>query len=121
MGGVRMGTIIIYFLAIYAIFTIPKYIRYQKSGYKSASGNSFLKTILDKGNYGEFLTFVYLEKLEGNHKIMTNLYIPKSDGTTTEIDLIMISQTGIYVFESKNYSGWILEMRKIKLDSSATK
>lgn len=109
-----MGTIIIYFLAIYAIFTIPKYIRYQKSSYKSASGNSFLKTILDKGNYGEFLTFVYLEKLEGNHKIMTNLYIPKSDGTTTEIDLIMISQTGIYVFESKNYSGWIFGNEKDK-------
>lgn len=26
---------------------------------------------------------------------------------TYEIDLIMISETGIYVFESKNYSGWI--------------
>lgn len=33
--------------------------------------------------------------------------MPKADGTTTEIDLVMISQTGIYVFESKNYSGWI--------------
>ncbi|WP_320164491.1 nuclease-related domain-containing protein [uncultured Trichococcus sp.] len=31
----------------------------------------------------------------------------KGDGPTTEIDLIMISATGIYVFESKNYSGWI--------------
>ena len=38
---------------------------------------------------------------------MTNVYLPKEDGTTTEIDLIMITATGIYVFESKNYSGWI--------------
>ncbi|SET23008.1 nuclease-related domain-containing protein [Anaerobranca gottschalkii] len=38
---------------------------------------------------------------------MTNLYIPKKDGSTTEIDLVMISETGIYVFESKNYSGLI--------------
>jgi hypothetical protein len=39
--------------------------------------------------------------------LLTNVYLPKEDGTTTEIDLIMISATGIYVFESKNYSGWI--------------
>lgn len=39
--------------------------------------------------------------------MLTNVYLPKGDGTTTEIDLIMISATGIYVFESKNYSGWI--------------
>ncbi|WP_366922068.1 NERD domain-containing protein [Metallumcola ferriviriculae] len=66
-----------------------------------------MKTIFDKGNYGEFLTFAYLEKLDGHHRLMTNLYIPKKDGSTTEIDLIMLSQTGIYVFESKNYGGWI--------------
>ena len=77
------------------------------SAYKIASGNSFLKTVFDKGNFGEFLTFSYLEKLGDSNKLMTNLYIPKEDGTTTEIDLIMLSHTGIYVFESKNYSGWI--------------
>ena len=40
---------------------------------------------------------------------MTNIYLPNDDGTTTttEIDLIMITTTGVYVFESKNYSGWI--------------
>lgn len=86
---------------------LPKYIRYKGSAYKIASGNGFIKTIFNKGNYGEFLTFNKLEKLSGHHKLMTNLYIPKKDGTTTEIDLTMISETGIYVFESKNYSGWI--------------
>jgi hypothetical protein len=45
---------------------------------------------------------------------MTNLYIPKKDGSTTEIDLIMLSQTGVYVFESKNYSGWIFGDEKSK-------
>lgn len=109
-----MGTLVIYFLVICAIIVIPKYRRYYNSKYKSASGNGFLKTILDKGNYGEFLTFAYLEKLDGNNKLMTNLYIPKLDGSTTEVDLIMISQTGIYVFESKNYSGWIFGNEKDK-------
>ncbi|QSX05293.1 NERD domain-containing protein [Sedimentibacter sp. zth1] len=86
---------------------LPRYIRYRGSDYKEASGNSFFKTVLDKGNFGEFMTFSYLEKLDGHHKLMTNLYLFKDDGSTTEIDLIMLSQTGIYVFESKNYSGWI--------------
>lgn len=93
---------------------LPIYIRYRGSTYKIASGNSFFKTILDKGNYGEFLTFSYLEKLGGHHKLMTNLYLPKTGGSTTEIDLIMISETGIYVFESKNYSGWIFGDEKNK-------
>lgn len=40
------------------------------------------------------------------------MYVPKDDGTTTEIDLIMLSPMGIYVFESKNYSGWIFGNEK---------
>lgn len=111
---VNMGIAIIYLLAIGAVILIPKYIKYRSSSYKTASGNGFLKTISDKGNYGEFLTFVYLEKLDGHNKLMTNLYVPKSDGSTTEVDLIMISETGIYVFESKNYSGWIFGNEKDK-------
>jgi len=109
-----MGTLVLCFLIIYAIIIISKYRRFNNSSYKSASGNGFFKTIFDKGNYGEFLTFAYLEKLDGKNKLMTNLYIPKSDGTTTELDLMMISQTGIYVFESKNYSGWIFGNEKDK-------
>lgn len=106
--------IIVYFLLGCIVLIVPKYIRYRGSGYKLASQNGFWKTILNKGNYGEFLTFLYLEKLEGHTKIMANLYLPKSDGSTTEIDLIMISQRGIYVFESKNYSGWIFGNEKNK-------
>ncbi len=39
--------------------------------------------------------------------ILRNLYLPKENGETSEIDLIYITQKGIFVFESKNYSGWI--------------
>lgn len=99
---------------MYALVLTPKYLKYRKSGYAFESKNTFLKTIFDKGNYGEFFTFAYLEKLDIYKKIMTNLYIPKEDGTTTEIDLIMIAETGIYVFESKNYSGWIFGDEKHK-------
>lgn len=109
-----MLTLLFYFLLLTSIAIAPRYIRYKFSKYKQASGNNFFKTIFDSGNYGEFLTFNYLEKLKGNNKLMTNLYIPKKDGSITEIDLIMISETGIYVFESKNYSGWIFGDEKNK-------
>ena len=91
-----------------------KYKKFNKSTYQVASGNRFFQTIFDKGNYGEYLTYALLEKLDGQHRLMTNLYIPKKDGTTTEIDLIMLSPSGIYVFESKNYSGWIFGDEKNK-------
>jgi len=94
---------------------VPRYKKYNRSEYKNISGNSFVKTAFDKGNFGEFLTFTYLEELTTFKKLLTNVYIPKEDGTTTEIDLIMIDDTGIYVFESKNYSGWIFGDEKDKM------
>ena len=40
-------------------------------------------------------------------KILRNVYLPKNDGSTTEIDLLFITQKGIFVIESKNYIGYI--------------
>jgi len=45
-------------------------------------------------------------------RILKNVYIPKEDDVTTEIDLLYITQKGIYVIESKNYSGWIFGNEK---------
>lgn len=102
-------------ICIWVLYLILlNYLKYIKSHYRTASGNNFFKTISNKGNYGEFLTFCSLEKLEGEKKILSNIYIPKEDGTTTEIDLLMINRKGIYVFESKNYSGWIFGDEKSK-------
>lgn len=62
------------------------------------------------GRRGEKLTERELKwvRLFGRKgKILRNLYVPKSDGTTSEIDVVYISAKGIFVIESKNYSGWI--------------
>ena len=40
-------------------------------------------------------------------KVLRNIYIRKEDGTTTEIDVLFLSRKGLFVFESKNYSGRI--------------
>lgn len=47
-----------------------------------------------------------LSKLNVHHRILSNLYLPNGKGTT-EVDIVMITLTGIYVIESKNYKGWI--------------
>lgn len=61
-----------------------------------------------KGYYGEYLVFCELyKKIVGNCKILMNLNIPSENGKTTEIDLLMIHETGIYVFEIKHYKGKI--------------
>ena len=39
-------------------------------------------------------------------KILNNLYL-STKNSSTEIDVVTIHETGIYVFESKNFSGWI--------------
>ncbi len=81
--------------------------QFKSTGYKDASGHSYFDTMTDPGRKGEYLIYRCLKVLDGQHKLLTNVYLPKGDGTTAEIDLIMITETGIYVFESKNYSGWI--------------
>lgn len=62
------------------------------------------------GRLGEKMTVweLRLAKLFGRSgKILRNVYVPKENGETSEIDVLFITQKGIFVFESKNYSGWI--------------
>ncbi|WP_370863831.1 nuclease-related domain-containing protein [Ruthenibacterium lactatiformans] len=40
-------------------------------------------------------------------KILQNIYVPRENGETSEIDVLYITQKGIFVIESKNYSGYI--------------
>ncbi|MGP6146497.1 nuclease-related domain-containing protein [Jeotgalibaca sp. A122] len=96
---------LIFYIYLFIYFTSKR--PYQKSGYQEASGHSFWETMMNAGLKGEYLTYRHLTNLGEENKILTNVYLPKQDGTTTEIDLIMLAPTGIYVFESKNYSGWI--------------
>lgn len=70
-----------------------------------------IKTLLNyenAGQFGEFSTEFALtnDNLEGEFVVLKNVYLPMQ-GKTTEIDLLMIHEKGIFVFESKNYSGWI--------------
>jgi hypothetical protein len=90
------------------IWYIVANIAYKKTDYYSVTRKKYASVLFNKGNYGEFLTYKYLRGYEvEDAKFLFNCYLPKDDGETTEIDVLMIHSSGIYVFESKNYSGWI--------------
>jgi hypothetical protein len=96
----------------YAYMAIPYY---QSTYYKDTHKLFLLGVVLDKGAYGEYLTFKCLKKYEKDGaKFLFNCYLPKKENETSEIDVMMIFQSGIYVFESKNYSGWIFGSEKNK-------
>lgn len=90
------------------IYLFIEIISYYKSTYRRLTNSSFFSVKLDTGKYGEYLTYKKLKDFENRGaKFLFNLYIPKEDGQTTEIDVVMLCSSGIFVFESKNYSGWI--------------
>ena len=60
-----------------------------------------------RGQRGEEKVYDTLEKLDGHKAVIRNCYLPTQRGDTTEVDLVLIHESGIYVIESKNYSGWI--------------
>lgn len=89
---------------------------YSKSEYFKVTHKSLFQLIFDKGAYGEYLIYRHLDKkLQGEHKWLFNIYIPRGQNRTTEIDVMLFHSSGIYVFESKNYKGWIFgsENRRI--------
>ncbi|WP_338472480.1 NERD domain-containing protein [Niallia sp. XMNu-256] len=68
-----------------------------------------------KGAYGEKQVSKLLRSLDLNHNTLLNdLYIPKQDGTTTQIDHVLISDKGLFVIETKNYNGWIFGSQNSK-------
>lgn len=85
-----------------------KYKQYKKSSYYQITKNPYLFIRFDKGKYGEYLTYKCLRYFENNgSRFLFNIYIPKGEYKTTEIDVLLICSKGLFVFESKNYSGWI--------------
>ncbi len=93
------------FIVISVYFIVVLF--YRKTDYFKQTGYLFLSILLDKGRRGEFLLYWKLRTLKGYKKYLFNVYVPKNNGETTELDLVMLHESGIYVFESKNYSGWI--------------
>lgn len=93
---------------IIIVVLVKKDKEYKNGAYYQITKHSYFSVKHNTGRYGEYLTYKYLKKFETNGaKFLFNIYIPKENGETTEIDVLMICKKGLFVFESKNYSGWV--------------
>ena len=90
--------------------------RYKKTSYYQITRLSYFAMQRDKGRLGEYETYRLLRSFEKNGaRFLFNVYLPKGNDETTEIDVLMISRDGIFVFESKNYGGWIFGDERQKI------
>lgn len=102
----KVYVIIFFVIVIISIIYTIKLLRgNDKSSIKPS--NPCLFSSDEKGAYGEKLIRSDLEKLSGKQKICSNVYLPKGNGETSEADIIFIHETGLYIIESKYYSGRI--------------
>lgn len=69
----------------------------------------YIKNPNGKGKVGEYYTEQEINRVKKiiYGKVLRNIYIPKEDSSTSEIDVLFICTKGLFVLESKNYSGWI--------------
>ena len=82
-------------------------VAYRKTDYGKSHKEGLWKILTDDGALGEYKTSRQFEEVKYPHKIIYNCYIPKTNGETTEIDIVAITEKGIWVIENKNYKGWI--------------
>lgn len=89
------------------IFRLPGFDYYSSEYYKQTK-LSYNAVQSDKGRKGEYDIYRILSNYENaGCKFLFNCYLNREDGRTTELDVIMITAKAIFVFESKNYKGWI--------------
>lgn len=59
---------------------------------------------VSKGEYGEYAVTSVLEKLPEVYRVFNDVYL-ENKGHSSQIDHVVISQYGVFVIETKNYSG----------------
>ena len=89
---------------------------YDKSLYKLVTKKTYFTVLFNTGDLSEYCTWKILNNEQEYKKILINLYIPNKNHTS-EIDSVLINEYGIFVIESKGYSGWIFGSER---DSSWT-
>ena len=105
---VLISLILILIVVIPIIKFILSYKTYKNSNYYNTTHNSYWSVFGDSGRYGEYRLYQYLQDFESiGCRFLFNLYVPRDNGKTSEIDVIMFHPKGLFVIESKNYSGWI--------------
>lgn len=106
LGCIIIGIVLAYFL-VERQKEADRQQHFQQSDYFAQTGNAYYDVKTNAGKRGEYFISELINPLIGYKRVLYNCYIPKANGETTEVDVILIHETGIYVIESKNYKGWI--------------
>ena len=103
--------IIIFISIVISFYFMEKH--YRKSVYYKQTKNNYFAVKLNKGRNGEYLTSKIIERHAlQSHRQLLNVYIPKRNSDElTEIDLLYIDRTGLYVIESKTIVVGFLAMK----------
>lgn len=104
-----VGVITIIVILVLVFFAISAGNNNYRGGKKRLypSLHHFYEEPLDGEEFEELVEHK-LSKLEKTgSKVIRNCYLRWNNGTTTQIDEILIFRSGIYVIECKDYSGWI--------------
>ena len=106
--------IILVLLICFVIYYLNEIKNYKSTDYYLQTHKSYFSVKFDKGNLGEYYLYCDLKGIAGYKRFLFNCYIPKPNGEYTEIDLMLLHESGIFIFESKNYSGWIFGAERNK-------
>jgi hypothetical protein len=71
-------------------------------------GLAYLKSPSGKGMIGELIVHMSAKLMlpSDEYRVLRNVTLPTEDGTT-QIDHVIVSACGVFVIETKHYSGWI--------------
>ena len=65
-----------------------------------------------KGSVGEFKVNTRINFLGNEYISLNDILIKSSNGNTSQIDELVLSEYGIFIIETKNYKGWIFGNEK---------
>ena len=78
----------------------PYYRKRRYSKVKKKDANT-----IGKNGETKIVNLLMNQSLPGYYKILRNIYLMREDGFRSEIDVLLIHETGFYIIESKNVSG----------------
>lgn len=89
----------VYILLLIATIVLRIFFRKAISKFKGKRGENKVARILSNLN-------------ENEYRVINDLYISTHNGNTYQIDHLIVSVYGLFVIETKNYSGWIFGNEK---------
>lgn len=97
--------LIILVILVVGYFMVNIY-RHDNSSFYKLTGYSYLDMVTNKKVRTMYKLFNELDQVNGSHKVLVDVQVPVNDELQT-INGLLLHESGIYVMNSKEKSGWI--------------